>query len=123
MVTVYFDGKCGFCAKEIRYYQKIAPAGIFSWCDIAHDPSLLAPLGISQADALRWLHTRDGAGKLHIGLDGFILIWQQLHIGWRFLAILASLPVMHPVLGWVYQRFAAYRFARLDHCQIAAGRS
>ncbi|NBX07903.1 MAG: DUF393 domain-containing protein [Proteobacteria bacterium] len=84
MVTVYFDGKCGLCAKEIRYYQKIAPAGIFSWCDIAHDPSLLAPLGISQADALRWLHTRDGAGN---------------------------------------QRFAAYRFARLDHCQIAAGRS
>ena len=123
MVTVYFDGKCGLCTKEIRYYQKIAPAVLFSWCDIAHDPSSLAPLGISQADALRWLHARDGDGKIHIGIDAFILIWQQLHIGWRALAILANLPILHPMLGWLYQRFAAYRFARLDHCQIAAGRS
>ena len=34
MIKVFFDGKCGLCSKEINYYIKIAPAGIFDWQDI-----------------------------------------------------------------------------------------
>ena len=123
MIKVYFDGKCGLCSKEIRYYQKIAPSAVFSWCDIAHDPAPLAPLGIGQAEALRLLHAEDDEGQLHIGVAAFILIWKQLHSGWRLLAALAGLPIIKPLLEGVYRRFATYRFARLSHCQIAAGRS
>ena len=123
MIKVYFDGKCGLCSKEIQYYQKIAPSATFSWCDIAHDPAPLAQLGIGQAEALRLLHAEDHEGQLHIGVAAFILIWKQLHFGWQLLAALAGLPIFKPLLEGVYQRFAAYRFARLSHCQIAAGRS
>ncbi|MEC9079196.1 MAG: DCC1-like thiol-disulfide oxidoreductase family protein, partial [Pseudomonadota bacterium] len=31
MITVFFDGKCGLCSREIRHYQKIAPAERFCW--------------------------------------------------------------------------------------------
>ena len=123
VIHVYFDGKCGLCSKEIRYYQKISPSAVFSWCDIAHDPAPLAPLGIGQADALRLLHAKDADGQLHIGVAAFILIWKQLHFGWRLLAVLAGLPMIKPILEAGYRRFAAYRFARLSHCQIAAERS
>ena len=119
MTIVYFDGKCGLCSKEISYYQKIAPKGVFEWQDIAHDASALKPLNISQADALRLLHAKDKKGEMHIGVDAFILIWNELSIGWRFLSVLAGLPMIRPILGWVYRRFASYRFARLEHCQIA----
>ncbi|MDG1286309.1 MAG: DCC1-like thiol-disulfide oxidoreductase family protein [Rickettsiales bacterium] len=34
MLTVYYDGKCGLCNKEIRYYQRIAPVGVFLWVDV-----------------------------------------------------------------------------------------
>ena len=44
MTIVYFDGKCGLCSKEIRYYQKIAPKGVFEWQDIAHDAGPLKAL-------------------------------------------------------------------------------
>ena len=120
MTIVYFDGKCGLCSKEISYYQKIAPKGVFEWQDIAHDASALKPLNISQADALRLLHAKDKKGEMQIGVDAFILIWNELSIGWRFLSVLAGLPIIRPILGWVYRRFASYRFARLEHCQIAA---
>ena len=120
MTIVYFDGKCGLCSKEISYYQKIAPKGVFEWQDIAHDASALKPLNISQADALRLLHAKDKKGEMHIGVDAFILIWDELSIGWRFLSVLAGLPMIRPILGWVYRRIASYRFARLEHCQIAA---
>ena len=120
MTIIYFDGKCGLCSKEIRYYQKIAPKGVFEWQDIAHDAAPLKPLNISQADALRLLHGKDNAGEIHIGVDAFILIWSKLSFGWRLLSVLASLPIICPILGWVYRKFASYRFARLEHCQIAA---
>ena len=27
LVTVFYDGKCGLCSKEINHYKKIAPTG------------------------------------------------------------------------------------------------
>ena len=37
MITVFYDGKCGLCSKEINHYIKIAPEGIFNWQDITKD--------------------------------------------------------------------------------------
>ena len=113
-----FGGKCGLCSKEIAYYQRIAPSGIFVWLDIATDASPLAAHQISQADALRYLHVRDTAGNWHIGAAAFLVIWQQLRY-WRFLAVLVGLPIIRQIAAMVYNRFADYRFAKLAHCQIA----
>ena len=73
LVTVYYDGKCGLCRKEISHYKKIAPEGQFIWSDIAHDATPLSQLGVSQMDALRRLHATDRNGRLHIGVDGLFL--------------------------------------------------
>ena len=35
------------------------------------------------------------------------------------LAILVSLPVVRYIAAMLYNRFADYRFARLEHCQIS----
>ena len=119
MITIYFDGKCGLCSREITYYKRIAPEGLFHWSDIAHDPSVLQPLNISQADALRRLHGVDEEGRLHVGVDAFVLIWRKLSY-WRALGFIVSLPLIRQIAGWAYNTFAEYRFMRLDHCQIAA---
>ena len=118
LVTVYYDGKCGLCRKEISHYKKIATEGQFIWSDITHDAAPLSQLGVSQMDALRRLHATDRNGKLHIGVDAFILIWGQLPT-WRPLAILVGLPVVRYIAAMLYNRFADYRFARLEHCQIS----
>ena len=117
-VTVYYDGKCGLCRKEISYYKKIADDGQFVWSDIAHDARPLSLLGVSQMDALRRLHATDSKGTLHIGIDAFILIWQQLP-AWRLLAILVGIPVLRHMAMMLYNCFANYRFARLEHCKIS----
>ena len=117
MITVYFDGKCGLCSKEIRYYQRIAPKRVFIWHDIATDPAPLDEFGIRQEDALRRLHARDGQGRWHIGVAAFTVIWRRLP-AWRFLAPLVELPLVFSLVQWGYNRFADYRFARLPHCQV-----
>ena len=118
MITVFYDGKCGLCSREIAYYRRIAPDGRFNWRDAARDPSALNDIGVTQADALMHLHAQDAQGRLRIGVDAFIAIWRELP-WWRRLAPIVAAPLIRPAAGWIYRRFAAWRFARLSHCQIA----
>ena len=119
MLTVYYDGKCGLCRREIEYYKRVAPADQFVWLDIASDPAALADLDISQADALRRLHARDSFGNIYVGVAAFIAIWHGLNY-WRYLAMIINLPLLQQVAAFAYDRFADYRFSRLTHCQTAA---
>ena len=119
MLTVYYDGKCGLCRREIEYYKRVAPPGGFLWQDIANDPASLTDLDVSQADALRRLHARDAAGTVYVGVAAFIAIWQGLDY-WKYLALIFKLPLLKAIASVVYDRFADYRFSRLTHCQLAS---
>ncbi|MGB1237604.1 MAG: DCC1-like thiol-disulfide oxidoreductase family protein [Pseudomonadales bacterium] len=57
----------------------------------ARDTLLL--LGVSRQQALQKLHALNDAGQLQIGVDAFILIWQQLPY-WRALARVLQLPLL-----------------------------
>ncbi|MEM7620995.1 MAG: DUF393 domain-containing protein [Pseudomonadota bacterium] len=118
MITVFYDGKCGLCAKEIKYYKKIAPKGIFEWKDITLSSKDLEKEGISLAEGLKSLHAKDANGRLHKGVDSFILIWKQLKY-WRILARVTSLPVIYQIANFSYKTFANWKFSRLNHCQLA----
>ena len=119
MITVFYDGKCGLCRREIEHYKRIAPAGIFEWVDITVAPDAFTALGYTVASGLKALHVRDGTGIMHIGVDGFIIIWRALP-RWRLLAMLVSLPIIRPLVRRVYAAFAAWRFKKLgyDACDI-----
>ncbi len=118
MITVFYDGKCGLCSKEIAHYKRVAPQGIFIWQDITIDASALEALGISYADGLKLLHAIDGKGTIHIGVDAFLLIWQQLP-RWRIMGMLVKMPLIKPLVHKIYDLFAQWRFKRLSHCQLA----
>jgi predicted DCC family thiol-disulfide oxidoreductase YuxK len=117
-ITVFYDGKCGLCSKEIRHYKKIAPANIFDWQDITVDAHELTQAGYSLSEGFKLLHVKDQNGQFHIGVDGFILIWKQLR-KWEYLAAFVSLPGVRQISGLFYKTFANWRFKRLKHCQIA----
>ena len=118
LITVYYDGKCGLCSKEINHYKNIAPENIFIWCDIASEPGPFTSKGYSLSEGLKNLHAEDHAGKFHIGVDAFILIWRELKY-WKFLAIIVSLPLIKSIANFFYDSFASWRFSKLSHCQIA----
>ena len=120
LVTVYYDGKCGLCSREINHYKKIAPNGIFDWQDVTEvSPKRLKSEGLTLSEGLRLLHAKDKNGEVRIGVDAFILIWSQLN-RWRFLAKIVSLPGIHHIAGASYNFFANWRFNKLEHCQLAA---
>jgi predicted DCC family thiol-disulfide oxidoreductase YuxK len=119
MITVFYDGKCGLCRREIEHYKRIASVGIFEWVDITITPEIFTALGFTVSDGLRALHLRDASGKMHIGVDGFIVIWQKLPYWWM-LGKCARLPFIHPLAYFLYEKFAAWRFKKLgyDSCKI-----
>lgn len=121
MISVYYDGLCGVCSKEIRYYQGIANPDDFDWVDVTENEERLDALGVSLPEALKALHATDADGRLHVGVDAFVLIWKQLP-RWRTLAFLVSLPIIHSLATFLYKHFANWRFQRLTHCQIAASK-
>ena len=117
MIIVFFDGKCNLCSKEINYYRKIAPAGIFNWQDINIKGSDFIKTGIKTSDGLKILHVLDN-NVLYIGVDAFIVIWNNLSY-WKILGKLVSLPPIKQLASLAYRVFANWRFNRLEHCIIA----
>lgn len=119
MITVYYDGKCGLCRREIDHYKKIEPKGVFNWVDLTENPDALKENSISPAAALMYLHVKDENGRLHVGFPGFPVIWRGLGGFWKALSWFMSLPGVRHLASWAYKRFAHWRFERLDHCQAA----
>ena len=119
LIQIFYDGKCGLCSKEIDYYKKVSPKNIFKWNDIANNPKELTQIGVSQYDALMYLHALDKNKNPKIGVDAFILIWDQLKF-WNLLSFVIKLPLIYFLTKLLYKLFANYRFKKLVHCQLAS---
>jgi predicted DCC family thiol-disulfide oxidoreductase YuxK len=119
MIKVYFDGICGHCSKEIKYYQTIAPKSVFRWIDVAADPTAMNNYRITQAEALRYLHAIDDDDVIHVGSDAFAVIWKRLP-KWKMLGHMISLPIVRNLTRMAYKIFAHYRFKKNKHCQLAS---
>lgn len=117
MITVFYDGQCGLCSKEINHYKKVAAEGIFDWQDVTRDTTVLKQEGISVTQALKSLHARDNNGNMHIGVDAFILIWRQLP-RWKVLAFWVGLPGIKQLASLAYKAFATWHFKKQSHCGV-----
>ncbi len=105
---VYYDGGCPLCRAEIAAYQRTEGADALRWVD-AHG---CAPheLGadLARPDALARMHVRRTDGTLAQGAAAFAEIWAALP-RWRWLARLARLPGMLPLLDVGYALFLRLR--------------
>lgn len=107
-LCVYYDGGCPLCRAEIASYQRTEGAEALRWVD-AHDgdPAELGP-GLDTATALARMHVRRADGTLLQGAAAFAEIWSHLP-RWRWLATLARLPGVLPVLDVMYTVFLMIR--------------
>ena len=76
--TVYYDGACPLCTKEIDTYRKATGAEELTWMDAANcDPAMLGD-DLDGQTALARMHVRDENGKLISGAAAFAAIWARL---------------------------------------------
>jgi predicted DCC family thiol-disulfide oxidoreductase YuxK len=105
-VTVFYDGSCPLCRREIGLYGRSAGADAIAWCDVSGGASL--PDGLTAEQAMARFHVRGTAGELASGAKAFIVLWLSLP-RWRWLGRLASVPPMPLVLEAIYRLFLRVR--------------
>ena len=75
--TVYFDGACPLCSREIATYQKQRGSDTIDWVDASSCTADVLGAGLDRGTAMAKLNVRDANGKLISGAAAFLFIWRQ----------------------------------------------
>ena len=77
MFTVYYDGNCPLCRREIGFYKRQTGASTIEWRDVADETKNL-PAGMCRVAALKRFHVQTSHGKLVSGGAAFAELWSVL---------------------------------------------
>ena len=92
--TVYFDGACPVCRREIAHYRRQSGSESIAWVDASScDEAELGP-GLDRSVVLSRFHVRNGDGTLTSGAAAFVAIWRRLPAFSWLAALASSRPVL-----------------------------
>lgn len=101
-LTIYYDGSCPLCRREIALYLRLPAARRLHWQDVSQGEGLGE--GLSCEMAMRRFHVRDNHGRLFSGGAAFARLWRALP-GWRVAGWLFALPPLSWLLKGTYRVF------------------
>jgi predicted DCC family thiol-disulfide oxidoreductase YuxK len=107
--TVYHDGECPLCQKEVTLMQKVDVSKAIRWVDINKDKQALEDAGITFQQAMDRIHVADESQQLHTGVAGFMNIWTHLPYYRRLVPVVKHTPFLLPLLERAYSWFAKHR--------------
>ncbi len=119
--TLYHDGSCNTCSREIRFYQRRRGADQIRFLDVSTASQADLGADLNHEDALARMHVRDEAGELIQGPDAFIAIWRRLP-AMRWMGWIGAKPGPYQLLHLGYRLFLLWRkkFPSPAQCQLAA---
>lgn len=107
-LTVFYDGACPLCEREIGFYRRRKGAGDVHWVDVsAAGGDEVAP-GLSRSQAMARFHVRDESGRLVDGGAAFAMLWRALP-GFHLFGRICQVPPLPWILNWSYDRFLKVR--------------
>ncbi len=107
-LSVFFDGACPLCRREIAFYQRRAGADSIRWIDVADCDDSRLPPGTSRKALLERFHIVTESGDVVSGGAAFVAIWERLPM-FRPLSWLARIPGATPALEATYRFFLRFR--------------
>ncbi len=110
-VTMFYDGGCSLCKREVAHYRRIDRADRVKWVDISARPGLLASVNIRYEEAMARLHVVDRSGKVQSGAWAFAAVWDELPY-YRWLARVVRALRLLPAIDMAYVHFARWRLKR-----------
>lgn len=106
-LTIFYDGGCPLCVKEMRHLKKLDESGNIQFENINADDFRDRYPAISVEDANAYLHGQLANGDMIYGLDVTHAAWSQVGKGWLIA------PLRWPLVKWVadkvYLGFAKHR--------------
>lgn len=108
-MIVFYDGACGVCSKEMRYYRKVADRRV-RFVDIAAADFDAGQYGRTSGDFQRELHVCDANGNFFTGVEAFRRLWEALPSPfYPLLSDVVGLPGINLAARTSYAVFARYR--------------
>ncbi|RJY08291.1 thiol-disulfide oxidoreductase DCC family protein [Aurantiacibacter aquimixticola] len=104
-VTVWYDGACPLCSREIAFLRRLDRRGAIDFVDVSGDSPANCP--VSQDDLLQRFHVREGDHVLS-GAAGFAAMWRAIPL-LRPLGELARLPLFGDAFERLYRLFLRIR--------------
>lgn len=106
-LTLYFDGDCPLCAREIKLLSARATPDRLLFVDISAEAFDATRLGFTAADMASSLHARFADGTWVTGLDATLWSWRAAGLGaW---AAPLSWRLTRPLLNIGYRLFCRWR--------------
>ena len=106
-LTLYYDGDCPLCAREIDWLRRRADSAKLQLADIRASDFDSKALGYSMAQLQNLLHARFADGQWVTGLDA--TYWSWTAAGHIWLARPLAWRSLRPALDGLYQLFCRLR--------------
>lgn len=103
-VTVWFDGGCPLCRREIALMRRLDRRGAIAFIDADRGD---ADCPVDRADLLARFHARED-GRLLSGAAAFAAMWRAIP-RLRFLGLAARNPLVLALLERLYRAFLRWR--------------
>jgi predicted DCC family thiol-disulfide oxidoreductase YuxK len=77
-LTVYYDGSCPLCTREIGLYKRLGETAAVDFVDISQTTEALVAPGLTRDDAMKRFHVMRPDGRLSSGGPAFAHLWAAL---------------------------------------------
>ncbi|MDZ7627022.1 MAG: DUF393 domain-containing protein [Parvularculaceae bacterium] len=116
-LTVWFDGACPLCTREIALMRRLDGRGAIDFIDVTSD----AACPIDRAELLARFHAQERDGPLLSGAAAFAAMWRAIPL-LRPLGLIAQFPPALWVLERAYRVFLRARPAIVQRFRSLAAR-
>lgn len=117
-IIVFYDGNCNLCNSEINFYKKLDQKKTFSWVDINSKSNVLSNYNIDFEDSLMYLHAIDKRGNKRVGVDAFIIIWNEFKY-FKILSFILQITPLKKISRMIYNFWAKKRYTKIkNNCKV-----
>ena len=115
-LTVFFDGSCPICSKEINFYKMRAGADELSWVDVSDEEVPIPIQTRSREELMARFHVLSSSGELVSGGAAFAELWASLP-AFKIFGKIFKLPILRYIINVGYEIFLTLRpkFQNLFH--------
>lgn len=104
-LDVYFNSACPVCDAGIKVQKGKTTSCIVNWKDVHTEKELAANLNEEIETVRKYLHVVDQNGLTHIGIDAFIVLWENSPRE-RWKTRIVSNPAIKAIAKGLYFLFA-----------------
>ena len=104
-LTIWFDGSCPLCTREIKLMKRLDRRGAIDFIDVA--ASGVADCPVDRAELLARFHAREN-GVLLSGAGAFAAMWRAIPL-LRPIGLLARIPLVLALMERGYVAFLRVR--------------